>query len=124
MAMPIRKNAKYRQNRVIDIEAVSEQQTSALEVTISESDVENVDKLERLKEIVRANKGDLDLILRLISPRYGEVIARCAQKYSVAYAPRVIEQVEGLFGENSVKPSNLTIRGSGNKNRTSQMDFV
>ena len=117
-----REERQIQADRVIDIESVSEQQTSALEVTIPESDVENVEKLERLKEIVRANKGDLDLILRLISPHYGEVIARCAQKYSVAYAPQVIEQVEGLFGENSVKPSNLTIRG--NKSRTSHMDFV
>lgn len=117
-----REERQIQADRVIDIESVSEQQTSALEVTIPESDVENVEKLERLKEIVRANKGDLDLILRLISPHYGEVIARCAQKYSVAYAPRVIEQVEELFGENSVKPSNLTIRG--NKSRTSHMDFV
>ncbi len=117
-----REERQIQADRVIDIESVSEQQTSALEVTIPESDVENVEKLERLKEIVRANKGDLDLILRLISPRYGEVIARCAQKYSVAYAPQVIEQVERLFGENSVKPSNLTIRG--NKSRASHMDFV
>ena len=117
-----REERQIQADRVIDIESVSEQQTSALEVTIPESDVENVEKLERLKEIVRANKGDLDLILRLISPHYGEVIARCAQKYSVAYAPQVVEQVEGLFGENSVKPSNLTIRG--NKSRTSHMDFV
>ncbi len=117
-----REERQIQADRVIDIESVSEQQTSALEVTIPESDVENVEKLERLKEIVRANKGDLDLILRLISPHYGEVIARCAQKYSVAYAPQVIEQVEELFGENSVKPSNLTIRG--NKSRTSHMDFV
>ncbi|MCY3724063.1 MAG: DNA polymerase III subunit alpha [Candidatus Poribacteria bacterium] len=117
-----REERQIQADRVIDIESVSEQQTSALEVTIPESDVENVEKLERLKEIVRANKGDLDLILRLISPHYGEVIARCAQKYSVAYTPQVIEQVEGLFGENSVKPSNLTIRG--NKSRTSHMDFV
>lgn len=117
-----REERQIQADRVIDIESVSEQQTSALEVTIPESDVENVEKLERLKEIVRANKGDLDLILRLISPHYGEVIARCAQKYSVAYTPQVIEQVEGLFGENSVKSSNLTIRG--NKSRTSHMDFV
>ncbi|MDE0688353.1 MAG: DNA polymerase III subunit alpha, partial [Candidatus Poribacteria bacterium] len=117
-----REERQIQADRVIDIESVSEQQTSALEVTIPESDVENVEKLERLKEIVRANKGDLDLILRLISPHYGEVIARCAQKYSVAYTPQVIEQVEGLFGENSIKPSNLTIRG--NKSRTSHMDFV
>ena len=107
---------------MIDIESVSEQQTSALEVTIPESDVENVEKLERLQEIARANKGDLDLILRLISPRYGEVIARCGKKYSVADAPQVIKQIEGLFGENCAKSSNRTIRG--NKNRTSHTDYV
>jgi len=117
-----REERQIQADRVIDIESVSEQQTSALEVTIPESDIENVEKLERLQEIARANKGDLDLILRLMSPRYGEVIARCAQKYSVANEPQVIEQVEELFGEHCAKPSNRTIRG--NKNRTSQMDFV
>ncbi len=117
-----REERQIQADRVIDIEFVSEQQTSALEVTIPESDVENVEKLEKLQEIARANKGDLDLILRLTSPRYGEVIARCAQKYSLANEPQVIEQVERLFGENCVKPSNRTIRG--NKSRTSQMDFV
>ena len=108
--------------KILDIESVTEQQTSALEVTIPESDIENTEKLEALQEIARANKGDHDLILRLISPRYGEVIARCAQKYNVAYKPQIIEQVEGLFGENCIKPSNRTIRGK--KSRTSQMDFV
>ena len=108
--------------KILDIESVTEQQTSALEVTIPESDIENTEKLEALQEIARANKGDHDLILRLISPRYGEVIARCAQKYNVAYKPKIIEQVEGLFGENCIKPSNRTIRGK--KSRTSQMDFV
>ena len=117
-----REERQIQADRVIDIEFVSEQQTSALEVTIPESDVENVEKLEKLQEIARANKGDLDLILRLTSPRYGEVIARCAQKYSLANEPQIIEQVERLFGENCVKPSNRTIRG--NKSRTSQMDFV
>ena len=117
-----REERQIQADRVIDIESVSEQQTSALEVTIRESDVENVEKLEKLQEIARANKGDLDLILRLMSPRYGEVIARCAQKYSLANKPQIIEQVERLFGENCVKPSNRTIRG--NKSRTSQMDFV
>ena len=109
-------------DRVIDIDAVPVQQTSALEVTIPESDIENVEKLERLQKIARANKGDLDLILRLMSPRYGEVIARCDKAYNITDAPTVIEQVEGLFGENCIKPSNRTIRG--NKSRTSQMDFV
>jgi DNA polymerase-3 subunit alpha len=109
-------------NKILDIESVSEQQTSALEVTIPESDLENTGKLEALQEIARANKGDHDLILRLMSSRYGEVIARCAQKYNIAYEPQIVEQVEGLFGEDCIKPSNRTIRGK--KSRTSQMDFV
>ncbi|MXV75395.1 DNA polymerase III subunit alpha [Candidatus Poribacteria bacterium] len=108
--------------KILDIESVAEQQTSALEVTIPESDLENAEKLEALQKIARANKGDHDLILRLMSPRYGEVIARCDRKYNVAYKPQIIEQVEGLFGENCIKPSNRTIRGK--KSRTSQMDFV
>ena len=109
-------------DRVIDIESVTEQQTSALEVTISESDVENAEKLKALQKIAAANKGDLDLILRLMSSRYGEVIAKCGKAYNIIYTPTVIEQVEGLFGENCIKPSNRTIRG--NKSRTSRMDFV
>ena len=117
-----REARQIQAEKILDIESVSEQQTSALEVTIPESDVENVEKLERLQEIARANKGDLDLILRLMSPHYGEVIAQCGKKYSVADAPQVIEQIEGLFGENSAKPSNRTIRG--NKSRTSHMDYV
>lgn len=117
-----REERQIQADRVIDIEAVREQQTSALEVTIPESDVEDVEKLERLKEIARANKGDLDLILRLMSSHYGEVIAQCGRKYSVAHAPQVIKQIEGLFGENCAKSSNRTIRG--NKNRNSQVDFV
>ena len=109
-------------NKILDIESVADQQTSALEVMIPESDLENTEKLEALQEIARANKGDHDLILRLMSSRYGEVIARCARKYNIAYKPQIIEQVEELFGENCIKPSNRTIRGK--KSRTSQMDFV
>ena len=108
--------------KILDIESVAEQQTSALEVTIPETDLENTEKLEALQKIARANKGEHDLILRLMSSRYGEVIARCARKYNVAYKPQIIEQVEELFGENCIKPSNRTIRGQ--KSRTSQMDFV
>ena len=109
-------------DKILDIESVSEQQTSALEVTIPESDLENTQKLEALQKIARANKGDHDLILRLMSPRYGEVIARCGEKYNVAYKPQVIEQVEGLFGAGCIKPSNRTIRR--NKSHISQMDYV
>ena len=97
-------------DEILDIESVADQQTSALEVTIPESDLENTEKLEALQEIARANKGKHDLILRLMSPRYGEVIARCGRKYNVAYKPQMIEQIEGLFGENCIKPSNRTKR--------------
>ena len=107
---------------VADINSVRETHTSALEVTISESDLEDKEKLKALQKIARANRGQNDLILRLMSPRYGEVIARCGRKYNVAYIPQVIEQVEKLFGENCIKPSNRTIRG--NKNRISGMDYV
>ena len=117
-----REERQIQADKILDIESVSDQQTSALEVTISEPDLENTAKLEALQKIARANKGKHDLILRLISSRYGEVIARCGEKYNVAYEPRVIEQVERLFGENCIKPSNRTIRG--NKSRASRMDFV
>jgi len=119
---PQKEERQIQADRVIDIESVSEQQTSALEVTIPELDVENTEKLKALQKIAAANKGNLDLILRLMSPRYGEVIAKCGKAYNITNVPTVIEQVEGLFGENCIKPSNRTIRG--NKSRTSRMDFV
>ncbi len=117
-----REERKIHANQITDIEAVSEQQTSALEVTIPEADIDNVEKLETLQQIARANKGELDLILHLMSPSFGEVIARCGAAYTIAYAPTVIEQVERLFGKNCIKPSNRTMRQS--KGRASQMDYV
>ena len=117
-----REERKIHANQITDIEAVSEQQTSALEVTIPEADIDNIEKLETLQQIARANKGELDLILHLMSPSFGEVIARCGAAYTIAYAPTVIEQVERLFGKNCIKPSNRTIRQS--KGRASQMDYV
>ena len=117
-----REQRQIQADDIVDVETVREKQTSALEVTIPESDLENTEKLEALQKIASANRGQNDLILRLMSPRYGEVIARCGRKYNVAYIPQVIEQVEKLFGENCIKPSNRTIRG--NKSRISSMDFV
>lgn len=119
---PQQEERQIQAEQIVDIATVSKDQTTSLEVIIPESDLENTEKLEALQEIARANNGELDLILRLTSPRYGEVIAKCAQKYSVAHEPAVIEQVEKLFGENSVKPSNRTIR-SNNRN-ASQISFV
>ncbi len=117
-----REQRQIQADAIVDIETVREKQTSALEVTIPESDLENTEKLAALQKIASANRGQNDLILRLMSPRYGEVIARCGRKYNVAYIPQVIEEVEKLFGANCIKPSNRTIRG--NKGRTSYTDFV
>ena len=119
---PQQEERQIQAEHIVDIASVSRDQTTALEVMIPESDLENIEKLEALQRIADANKGKLDLILRLMSPRYGEVIARCAKKYNVAHEPAVIEQIEKLFGENSVKPSNRTIRSS--KRNTSQIGFV
>ena len=117
-----REQRQIQANDIVDIESVREKQTSALEVTIPETDIENTEKLEALQKIARANRGQNDLILRLMTPRYGEIIARCAQKYNVAYKPQVIKEIEQLFGENCIKPSNRTIRGG--ESRGSYTDFV
>ena len=119
---PQQEEHQIQAEQIVDIASVSRNQTTALEVIIPESDLENTEKLEALQRIANANKGKLDLILRLMSPRYGEVVARCAQKYNVAHEPAVMEQIEELFGENSVKPSNRTIRS--NKRNVSQIGFV
>ena len=102
---PQKEERQIQAEQIVDIATVSKDQTTSLEVIIPESDLENTEKLEALQQIASANRGELDLILRLMSPRYGEVIAKCAQKYSVAHEPSLIEQVEKLFGENSVKPA-------------------
>ena len=100
---------------ILDIETVAEQQTSAVEVTIAESDLDNLEKLKSLKEIALANKGELHLILRLMSPRFGEVITRCGSNYKITDNGDVFKQVENLFGENCIKRSNRTKPKNGNR---------
>ncbi len=107
---------------ILDIEIVSEQQTSAVEVTIPESDLDNLDKLKTLKEIALANKGELHLILRLMSPRFGEVITRCGSNYRITDKEDVFKQVQNLFGENCIKRSNRTKPKNGN--RSTRNSFV
>lgn len=109
---------------ILDIETVSEQQTSAVEVTIPESDLDNLDKLKTLKEIALANKGELHLILRLMSPRFGEVITRCGSNYRITDKEDVFKQVQNLFGENCIKRSNRTKPKNKNGNRTPRMNYV
>ncbi len=109
---------------ILDIETVAAQQTFALEVKVPEDDLENLDKLKSLKEIALANKGDLHLILRLMTPRFGEVITRCGSNYNIADTDTVFKQVENLFGENCIKRSNRTKPKSKNGNRTFRMNYV
>ncbi len=71
-------------NRIMDITAVTENLTSAVEVKIAESDINNLDKLKALQDLALANSGELHLILRLSSPRLGDVIVRCGMAYKIA----------------------------------------
>ena len=109
---------------ILDIETVSEQQTTAVEVTIPESDLDNLEKLKSLKEIALANRGELHLVFRLMSPRFGEVITLCGSNFKIADKQDVFKQVENLFGENCIKRSNRTKPKSKNGRRNSRMNYV
>ncbi len=109
---------------ILDIETVSIEQTTAAEVTISESDINNLEKIKALKEIALNNKGKLHLILRLMSPRFGEVIARCGPNYNIADEDVVFKKVEDLFGEDCIKRSNRTKPKNKNGRNFSRMDYV
>ena len=54
----IGKQRQIQADEIMDIESVPEKQTSALEVTIPETDLENTEKLEALQKIARANRGE------------------------------------------------------------------
>ena len=60
--------------------------------------------------ITLANSGDLHLILRIVSPRFGDAIVRCGMAYKIANDDTVFKQVNKLFGENCIKRSNRTQR--------------
>ncbi len=111
---------------IVNLDTVPEQQTTAVEVTIPETDVEDLDKLKALKEIAIANKGDLHLILRLMTPQHGEVIACCSSQYKIVDNDAVCKQIENLFGENCIKRSNRTRPKTkkNNGNRTSRFNYV
>ena len=105
----IRSNMENRlihATEIIDIADVPKLLTSAAEVTIPESDIDNLEKLNALKEIALANSGDLQVILRLMSQRFGEVIAHCGANYKIINEDSVFKQVENLFGKNCIKRSN------------------
>ena len=106
---------------ILPIDAVVERLTSAVEITISESDAANQKKLEALQNICSKGKGDRDLIIRLLNPKYGEVIAQCNARYNISYPSPVVSEIEALFGSNSVKPSNRTTRVG---EKSSSMSYV
>ncbi len=111
---------------IINIDVVREEQTSTVEVSIQESDLENQDKLKSLKNIALANRGNLDLVLRLMTPRFGEVIARCSSQYKISDSETVFSQVTDLYGENCIKRSNRTKpkKKKNNNRRNSRRSFV
>ena len=111
-------------NEVSNIDVVREEQTSTVEVTIQESDLENEDKLKSLKEIALANRGKLDLVLRLMTPRFGEVIMRCNANYKISDSESVFSQVEALYGEDCIKRSNRTKPKKKNNRRNSRRSYV
>ena len=92
------------------INQVVEKMTSAVEVTIPETDIDNSEKIDALQKLCLHNRGNYDLILRLMSPKYGEVIAQCNARYNIPYEPQLVSQIENLFGDNCAKPSNRTTR--------------
>ena len=100
-----------------------ESRISAVEVTIPEADIANQEKMEALQAICSQHSGDNDLILKLAYPRYGEVVAQCSPKYNVSYEPTLVAEVEALFGDNSVKPSNRTTR-VGERTNGSSVSYV
>ena len=106
---------------ILPIDAVVERLTSSVEVTISESDTANQRKLDTLRDICVRAKGDHDLILRLLTPKYGEVIAQCSARYNIAYPSQTVSEIEALFGSDCVKPSNRTTRVG---EKTSSMSYV
>ncbi len=105
-------NRRIHATEILDVADVAEKKTSAVEVTIPAADLDNMYKLNALREIALANKGDLHLILRLMSARFGEVIVRCGLEYKITNDDAIFEQVENLFGKNSIKRSNRTKRSN------------
>ena len=111
-------------NEISNIDIVPQEQTSTVEVTIQESDLDNLEKLKSLKEIALANKGKLDLVLRLITPQFGEVITRCSSNYKISDTDSVFSQVEDLFEADCIKRSNRTKRKKKNNRRNSRMNYI
>ena len=97
-------------NEVVNINEVIDKMTSSLEVSIDNDDLKKQEKLEQLLELCKNNRGENDLVLRLANPKFGEIIAQCNQRYNLPYTEAIISQIEEIFGQGSIKPSNRTKR--------------
>ena len=95
---------------ILPIGQVAERLTSAIEIAIPEPDTADQEKIDALQSICLRNRGEHNIILRLINSKYGEVIAQCSGRYNVTYDKSIAAEIEKIFGENSVKPSNRTMR--------------
>ena len=95
---------------ILPISQVIDRLTSTVEVTIPQADTTDQEKIGALREVCLQHRGEHDLMLRLVNSKYGEIIAQCSSRYNVAYEPDLVAEVEALLGENSIKPSNRTLR--------------
>ncbi|MCZ6677626.1 MAG: DNA polymerase III subunit alpha [Candidatus Poribacteria bacterium] len=107
---------------IVPIDQVIDRLTSAVEISIPEADIDNLDKIHELQQVCLQHRGEYDLILRFTAPKYGEVIAQSSSRYNLSYDDEVISEIEALFGSNCVKTSNRTMR-VGERSQPS-MSFV
>ena len=92
------------------IDSLIESQTTDIEVIIPDEDMENQEKLEKLREIAIRNRGTKNLLLHLITSDNEKVIAQSNKNYNIDYSNKTKTEIEALFGKNSVFPSNRTLR--------------
>ena len=97
-------------NEVLPINEVIDKMTSAVEILIANEDLENQVKLDQLNQICNDNRGEHNLVLRLAAPKFGEIIAQCGQRFNLPYTETITREIEDLFGNGSIKPSNRTKR--------------
>ena len=81
-----------------------------VEVVISETDVDNQEKLESLFYLTQKYKGDKNLVLHLKSSNFGTVVAQSHDEYNIHYNEQIAREIEELFGEGSVFPTNRSQR--------------
>jgi DNA polymerase III alpha subunit len=95
-------------NEVVAIEDLVESKTSSVEIVIPK--VTTSEPIEQLKKLCAKYRGEHDLILRLTSSKFGEVIVQCGGRYKINDSETAIKEIESLFGDSTVHRSNRTHR--------------